>query len=86
MEISRRMNKLQQMRCFAAGARAVVAVCAHHMLATRYGVAHGEIAAAIRGLADARNVSVNRAAVDAGLMVLEAGGDLADGVIAFEGV
>jgi predicted nucleic-acid-binding protein len=56
------------------------------VLATHYGVARGDIAAAIRGLADARNVSVNRAALDAGLMVLEAGGDFADGVIAFEGV
>jgi predicted nucleic-acid-binding protein len=30
-------------------------------------------------------VKVNRPAVDAGLLVLEAGGDFADGVIAFEG-
>ena len=56
------------------------------VLARHYGVARGDIAVAIRGLVDARNVSVNRAAVDAGLMVLDAGGDFADGVIAFEGV
>jgi predicted nucleic-acid-binding protein len=33
----------------------------------------------------ASNVEVNRPAVEAGLSVLEAGGDFADGVIAFEG-
>jgi predicted nucleic-acid-binding protein len=31
------------------------------------------------------NVVVNRPAVDAGLALLEAGGDFADGVIAYEG-
>jgi len=36
-------------------------------------------------LLSARNVRVNHAAVQAGLDVLDAGGDLADGVIAFEG-
>lgn len=44
-----------------------------------------DIAAAVTALADARNVAVHRAAVDAGLAVLKAGGDFADGVIAFEG-
>jgi predicted nucleic-acid-binding protein len=32
-----------------------------------------------------RNVMVNRPAVEAGLAVLDAGGDFADGVIAFDG-
>jgi predicted nucleic-acid-binding protein len=32
-----------------------------------------------------RNVVLNRPAVEAGLAVLEAGGDFADGVIAFDG-
>ena len=32
-----------------------------------------------------RNVVVNRPAVEAGLRVLEAGGDFADGVIAYDG-
>ena len=44
-----------------------------------------DITAAISGLAAARNVNLNRPAVDAGLAVLLAGGDFADGVIAFEG-
>ena len=34
---------------------------------------------------DAENVVVNQPAVDAGLAVLDAGGDFADGVIAFDG-
>ena len=44
-----------------------------------------EIAKAISILLAAENVETNRPAVDAGLAVLEAGGDFADGVIAHEG-
>jgi len=44
-----------------------------------------DIEAAIRGLLDVDGVQVNRPAVEAGLAMLEAGGDFADGVIAFEG-
>ena len=40
---------------------------------------------AIRRLVDSAAVPVDRPAVDAGLAVFEAGGDFADGVIAFEG-
>lgn len=40
---------------------------------------------AIRALLGAANVEVNRPAVESGLSVLEAGGDFADGVIAYEG-
>ena len=40
---------------------------------------------AIRALLSASNVKVNRPAVEAGLAVLGAGGDFADGAIAFEG-
>jgi predicted nucleic-acid-binding protein len=43
------------------------------------------IAAAIRQLIGSTNVIVDRPAVEAGLAVLERGGDFADGVIAFEG-
>jgi predicted nucleic-acid-binding protein len=42
-------------------------------------------AAAIRALIEANNVEVNRPAVEAGLAVLDAGGDFADGAIAYEG-
>ena len=44
-----------------------------------------DIAKAIRTLLAAENVETNRPAVDAGLAVLDAGGDFADGVIAYEG-
>ena len=50
-----------------------------------YGFGAGDAAAAIRALMVASNVQANRPAVDAGLAVLETGGDFADGVIAFEG-
>ena len=44
-----------------------------------------DVAAAIRALLAVANVEVNRPAVEAGLSVLEIGGDFADGVIAYEG-
>ena len=44
-----------------------------------------DVAAAIRALIAATNVQVNRPAVEAGLSILEANGDFADGVIAYEG-
>ena len=44
-----------------------------------------DVAAAIRALLDAGNVVMNRPAVEAGLALLEAGGDFADGIIAHEG-
>lgn len=50
-----------------------------------YGFAPSDAAAAIRALLATGNVEVNRPAVEAGLAVLEAGGDFADGVIAYEG-
>jgi predicted nucleic-acid-binding protein len=44
-----------------------------------------DISAALDALLDASNVAVNRPAVDAGLAILNAGGDFADGLIAYEG-
>jgi predicted nucleic-acid-binding protein len=55
------------------------------VLLRRYGRNAAEIATSIRDLTDSANVRVDRPAVAAGLAVLEAGGDFADGVIAFEG-
>ncbi len=51
------------------------------------GYRHGkdEIAEAVRRLAFARNVIADRPAVEAGLAILDAGGDFADGVIAHAG-
>ena len=43
------------------------------------------ISTALDVLLSADNVAVNRPAVDAGLSVLKAGGDFADGLIAYEG-
>ncbi len=50
-----------------------------------YGLGQKDIHAAVQALINAGNVALNRPAVDAGLAVLDAGGDFADGVIAFEG-
>jgi predicted nucleic-acid-binding protein len=44
-----------------------------------------DVATAVRALFDARNVAMDRPAVEAGLALLEAGGDFADGIIAHEG-
>jgi predicted nucleic-acid-binding protein len=55
------------------------------VLARGHGEEPGAIATAIRRLVDSASVRVDRPAVDAGLAVFEAGGDFADGVIAFEG-
>ena len=44
-----------------------------------------EIAGAIHHLMNSVNVVMNRPAVEAGLAVLNAGGDFADGAIAYEG-
>jgi len=43
------------------------------------------IAAAIRALLQAKNVAMNRPGVEKGLVLLEVGGDFADGVMACEG-
>ena len=50
-----------------------------------YSFQPADAVAAIRALLAAANVEINRPAAEAGLSVLEANGDFADGVIAFEG-
>ncbi len=55
------------------------------VLSKGYGVPSAEIAQAIRRLIDSANVVTNRSAVEAGLAMLDAGGDFADGAIAYEG-
>ncbi len=50
-----------------------------------YRFGQDDIAAAIEALLDAGNVAVDRPAVDAGLAILKAGGDFANGLIAYEG-
>jgi predicted nucleic-acid-binding protein len=55
------------------------------VLTNLYKVPRAGIAAALRRLVAAENVVVDRRAVEAGLAMLDAGGDFADGVIAFDG-
>lgn len=50
-----------------------------------YGFTTEDVSRAIRALLDAANTETHRPAAEAGLAQLEAGGDFADGVIAFEG-
>jgi predicted nucleic-acid-binding protein len=49
------------------------------------GLPREDVSRAVRALINASNVIANRAAVEAGLDLLDAGGDFADGVIAHEG-
>lgn len=55
------------------------------VLRTGYRLTREEVGGAIRTLLEAGNVEVNRLAAEAGLAILDAGGDFADGVIAHEG-
>jgi predicted nucleic-acid-binding protein len=55
------------------------------VLARQYQTSRKDISTAIRALLDTANVVINRPAVEAGLAVLDAGGDFADGVIAYDG-
>jgi predicted nucleic-acid-binding protein len=55
------------------------------VLAHGYKVPSALVAEAIRRLLNGVNVVVNRPAAEAGLALLDAGGDFADGVIAYEG-
>jgi predicted nucleic-acid-binding protein len=55
------------------------------VLSQGYKIPTSDIAEAIRRLINGTNVIVNRPAAEAGLALLDAGGDFADGVIAFEG-
>ena len=55
------------------------------VLSRGYRQSAGDIAGAIRRLLATGNVAADRLATEAGLSFLEAGGDFADGVIAYEG-
>ncbi|MDS9990455.1 type II toxin-antitoxin system VapC family toxin [Xylella fastidiosa] len=55
------------------------------VLRSRYGAARTDIAAALGMLLNTKNIAVNRPAAEAGLEMLKAGGDFADGVIAYDG-
>jgi predicted nucleic-acid-binding protein len=55
------------------------------VLSQGYKVSPDNIAEALRRVINGANVIVNRPAAEAGLALLDAGGDFADGVIAYEG-
>lgn len=55
------------------------------MLIRGYRISPPEVAEAVRRLVASENVAANRRGVEAGLAMLDAGGDFADGVIAYEG-
>jgi predicted nucleic-acid-binding protein len=83
-----RQSQLAQTELAAADlvALALPALCELVWVLSRgYRIPSPDIATAIRRLANSANVVVNRPAVDAGLAHLDAGGDFADGVIAYEG-
>jgi len=69
----------------------LVAISVHSLcefvwvLQRSYKVARADISMSIRRLLDMRNVVANRPTIEAGLAMLDAGGDFADGVIAFDG-
>jgi predicted nucleic-acid-binding protein len=50
-----------------------------------YKIRPSDIAETIRGLLNSANIVANRSTVEAGLAMLDAGGDFADGAIAHEG-
>ena len=55
------------------------------VLSQGYKISPPDVAEAVRRLMESANVAANRPAVEAGLAMLSAGGDFADGVIAYEG-
>jgi predicted nucleic-acid-binding protein len=55
------------------------------VLSQGYKIPSAEIAETIRRLMAGANVVLNRPAAEAGLALLDGGGDFADGVIAYEG-
>jgi predicted nucleic-acid-binding protein len=50
-----------------------------------YKIQSSDIAGALRDLLNGANIAANRPAAEAGLAMLDAGGDFADGAIAYEG-
>jgi predicted nucleic-acid-binding protein len=81
----------QQMAIETLESAELVAISAHSLcefawvLDRGYKTARSDIASVISHVLEMHNVVVNRPAVEAGLRVLEAGGDFADGVIAYDG-
>jgi predicted nucleic-acid-binding protein len=66
-------------------ALAIPTLCELVWVLRGYKIGAGDIAEAIRRLLNGANVAVNRPAAEAGLALLEAGGDFTDGALAYEG-
>jgi len=84
----KRQSKIAQAELAKAAVVAIAlpALCEFvWVLSQGYKVSVVDIAKTIRVLCNSSNVVVNRQAVEAGLAMLETGGDFADGAIAFEG-
>jgi predicted nucleic-acid-binding protein len=84
----KRQSKVAQAQLAEADvvALAIPALCELvWVLSQGYKIPPADIAESIRRLINAANVVVNRPAVEAGLTMLDAGGDFADGIIAYEG-
>jgi len=83
-----RQSKLAQAELASAEAVALAlpALCELVWVLSRaYKIPDADIAETIRRLMNSATVFVDRPAVEAGLAILEAGGDFADGVICYEG-
>jgi len=63
----------------------IPALCELVWVLRGYRIQPSDIAETIRGLLNSANVVVSRSTAEAGLAMLDAGGDFADGVIAHEG-
>jgi predicted nucleic-acid-binding protein len=63
----------------------IPALCELVWVLRSYRIRPRDIAETIRGLLNSANIVANRSTAEAGLAMLDAGGDFADGVIAYEG-
>ena len=66
-------------------ALAIATLCELVWVLRSYKIQSSDIAETLRALLNGANIVVNRPAAEAGLALLDAGGDFADGVIAYEG-
>jgi predicted nucleic-acid-binding protein len=83
-----RQSKIAQaeLRKAEVVALALPALCELVWVLTRgYKIPTADVAEAIRRLLNGANVAVDRPAAEAGIAMLAAGGDFADGIIAYEG-
>jgi predicted nucleic-acid-binding protein len=55
------------------------------VLGRGYGLSKSDIAEALRRMMNDANVATDRAAIEAGLAMLDAGGDFADAIVALQG-